>query len=189
MTVFLERTPAGREAVWRDGTRPRLGAAIGIIDGQGRRVSRLPARAVAVPESILMPIRTVRLGSPRHPHEGVRLGTVRRLPRGVRKEEYASRDYFDVWVPELAPSAALLSWAQAVPWTAARWTQFVRRYRAELRAPPVRRLLEMLAALSRTASFSIGCYCADESRCHRAVLADILRAAGASVHPAARRPG
>jgi len=127
-----------------------------------------------------MPMQIVRLGSPRKPREGVRIGTVRRLPRGVRKEEYATRDYFDVWLPELAPSAALVSWAQARPWTATRWATFARRYRAEMRAPSAARLIAMLAALSRTARFSVGCYCEDQSRCHRSVLGELLAEAGAS---------
>jgi uncharacterized protein YeaO (DUF488 family) len=128
-----------------------------------------------------MPIRIVRLGSPRHAGEGVRIGTVRRLPRGVRKTEYASRDYFDVWLPELAPSPALLTWALSRSWTDARWAGFARRYRSEMRAPSAARLVAVLAALSRSAPFSVGCYCEDESRCHRSVLRDILASAGAEV--------
>ena len=126
-----------------------------------------------------MPIAIVRLGSPRRRGEGVRLGTVRRLPRGVPKTQYASRDYFDVWLPELAPSAGLLAWAQREPLTPRRWAQFARRYGAELRAPAVQRLIAMLAALSRTASFSVGFYCEDESRCHRSLLGETLADAGA----------
>src|SRR6185436_934187 len=112
-----------------------------------------------------MPIDIVRLGSPRRRGEGVRLGTVRRLPRGVPKTQYASRDYFDVWLPELAPSARLLAWAQARPLTAARWAQFARRYRREMRTPSAARLVALLAALSADSKVSVGCYCEDESRC------------------------
>ena len=128
-----------------------------------------------------MAIRVVRLGAPRSKHEGVRLGTVRRLPRGVRKAEYAARDYFDVWLPELAPSAALLSWAQSQEWTPGRWATFVRKYRREMRQPQAARLLSLLAALSKTAGLSVGCYCEDLGRCHRSVLRDLLEEAGAEM--------
>ena len=128
-----------------------------------------------------MAIRVVRLGAPRSNHEGVRLGTVRRLPRGVRKAEYAARDYFDVWLPELAPSAALLSWAQSQEWTPGRWATFVRKYRREMRQPQAARLLSLLAALSKTAGLSVGCYCEDRGRCHRSVLRDLLEEAGAEM--------
>ena len=126
-----------------------------------------------------MAIHIVRLGSPRGAREGVRIGTVRRLPRGVRKADYASRDFFDVWLPELAPTAALVSWAQAEPWTPARWTRFEKRYRREMQAPSAQRLMALLAALSRTTNLSVGCYCEDESHCHRSVLRDLLADAGA----------
>src|SRR3954470_3755028 len=109
-----------------------------------------------------MPIRVVRLGSPRVPGEGPRLGTVRRPPRGVPKREFGSRDYFDVWLPELSPSAELLSWALTEPWTDARWRRFSRLYRKEMSAPASRHVIEALATLSATASFALGCYCEDE---------------------------
>ena len=128
-----------------------------------------------------MAIRVVRLGAPRSKHEGVRLGTVRRLPRGVRKAEYTARDYFDVWLPELAPSAALLSWAQSQEWTPGRWATFVRKYRREMRQPQTARLLSLLAALSKTAGLSVGCYCENAGRCHRSVLRDLLEEAGAEM--------
>ena len=128
-----------------------------------------------------MAIRVVRLGAPRSKHEGVRLGTVRRLPRGVRKAEYAARDYFDVWLPELAPSAALLSWAQSQEWTPGRWATFVRKFRREMRQPPAARLLSLLAALSKTAGLSVGCYCENAGQCHRSVLRDLLEEAGAEM--------
>jgi len=131
-----------------------------------------------------MPIRVVRLGTPRIPGEGVRLGTVRRPPRGVKKSEFARRDYYDVWLPELAASAPLVSWALADPWTDARWRRYAARYRKEMKEPGPRHLIETLAALSATTSFSVGCYCADPTRCHRSILAELLRDAGATVEMA-----
>src|SRR5436190_2208648 len=118
----------------------------------------------------LMAIRVVRLGSARIPREGVRIGTVRRLPRGVRKEDYARRDYFDVWLPDLAPSAELLSWAHVEPLEGKRWQRFAREYRREMKDPARQRLVNLLAALSRDADLSVGCYCEDETRCHRTLL-------------------
>src|SRR5215510_7197626 len=126
-----------------------------------------------------MPVSVVRLGTPRHADEGLRLGTVRRPPRGVPRSEFASRDFYDVWVPDLAPSPALLSWVTSQPITAARWQRFVREYRKEMRAPATQRLIGLLAALSARTNFSVGCYCEDESRCHRSVLRALLTDAGA----------
>jgi uncharacterized protein YeaO (DUF488 family) len=126
-------------------------------------------------------IRVVRLGTPRRAGEGLRLGTVRRPPRGVRKEDYARRDYFDVWLPELAPSAPLVSFALSRPFTPARWKSYAARYRREMRAPTAQRLLRLLAALSASADFSIGCYCPDESRCHRSLLRELLIENGAEI--------
>ncbi len=128
-----------------------------------------------------MPIRVVRLGTPRLEGEGLRLGTVRRPPRGVRKEEYASRDFYDLWLPELAPSAELFSYAMAEPLTAKRWTAYARRYRAEMAKPAAQRLLGLLAALSSRTDLSVGCYCADESHCHRSLLRELLVDAGATM--------
>jgi uncharacterized protein YeaO (DUF488 family) len=128
-----------------------------------------------------MPIRVVRLGDARRPGEGLRLGTVRRPPRGVRKDDYGRLDYFDLWFPELAPSAGLVSWALSEPFTPQRWARYARRYRREMRAPAAQRLIALLAALSRQASFSVGCYCADESRCHRSLLRELLAEAGAAM--------
>ena len=128
-----------------------------------------------------MPIHIVRLGTPRAREEGLRLGTVRRPPRGVRKEDYAARDFFDVWLPELAPSAPIVSEALSEPWTDARWRRFEREYRREMREPTARHLLELLAALSRQTNLAVGCYCEDESRCHRGILRDLLIEAGAEV--------
>lgn len=128
-----------------------------------------------------MALRVVRLGTVRRPNEGLRLGTVRRPPRGVRKEHYAARDYFDVWLPELSPSAPLVSFALSKPFTPARWTAYARRYRSEMRAPTAQRLLEVLAALSRQTNLSVGCYCEDESHCHRSLLKQLLIGKGAQV--------
>ena len=128
-----------------------------------------------------MAIRIVRLGTPRSPGEGTRLGTVRRPPRGVPKKEFASRDYFDVWLPELAPSQEVVSWALSEPWTDARWRQYVGKYHREMRAPGARHLIETLAALSHHADFAVGCYCEDATRCHRSLLRALLAEAGASL--------
>jgi uncharacterized protein YeaO (DUF488 family) len=128
-----------------------------------------------------MPIRTVRLGTARLPAEGLRIGTVRRPPRGVRKDDYSRRDFFDIWLPDLAPSAALVAWAQAKSLTPERWSTFARRYRGEMSKPPAQRLIALLAALSSQTAFSVGCYCVDESRCHRSVLRDLLQEAGAEL--------
>jgi uncharacterized protein YeaO (DUF488 family) len=130
-----------------------------------------------------MAIRIVRLGTPRLPGEGTRIGTVRRLPRGVRKERYAAEDWFDVWYPELAPSADLVKRAQAAG-TDAQWNAFVKSYRAEMKTPAASRTLDLLAALSRDAAFSVGCYCADEARCHRSILRELLAERGGKVIPA-----
>ncbi len=124
------------------------------------------------------PIRVVRLGSPRLAGEGLRLGTVRRPPRGVPKAEFASRDFYDVWLPELAPSEGLVKKALAAS-TEAEWRAFVKRYRAEMKAPEKARLLQLLAVLSRQTSFSVGCYCEDEGHCHRSVLRELLAEHGA----------
>ncbi len=125
-----------------------------------------------------MSIRIVRLGTNRLPGEGLRLGTVRRPPRGVRKTEYASRNYYDVWLPSLAPSPALVKQALAAR-TSRDWRRFAAKYRREMAATDPRALLDVLAALSHQAEFSVGCYCADESRCHRAVLRELLAERGA----------
>ena len=120
-----------------------------------------------------MSIRIVRLGSPRDPDEGTRLGTVRRPPRGVPKSEYASRDFYDVWFPNLAPSEELLKQALAAE-SDRDWKAFARRYRAEMKKPEAAKVLDVLAALSHQADFSVGCYCRDESRCHRSILRALL---------------
>jgi uncharacterized protein YeaO (DUF488 family) len=128
-----------------------------------------------------MAIRIVRLGATRSRGEGLRLGTVRRLPRGVRKTEYAKRDYFDLWLPELAPSRKLLGFANRAEWTDRRWEQFARRYLGEMARPPSKRLLAVLAKLSHHADFSVGCYCEDARRCHRSLLKELLVEHGATI--------
>ena len=128
-------------------------------------------------------IRIVRLGTPRASDEGLRLGTVRRPPRGVPKSEFARRDFYDVWVPELAPSTALFSWVKSQPLSDARWRTYARRYRAEMRRPEAERLIALLAALSQRTNLSVGCYCEDENRCHRSLLKQLLVDAGATVTP------
>ena len=128
-----------------------------------------------------MSIRVVRLGSPRAKGEGVRLGTVRRPPRGVKKSDFGRLDWYDVWMPDLAPSAQLVSWATNDEWTEARWKRFSREYSREMNSSATQRLIAVLAALSRDANFSVGCYCDDESRCHRSLLRELLIEAGADV--------
>jgi uncharacterized protein YeaO (DUF488 family) len=125
-----------------------------------------------------MPIRVVRLGSPRAKGEGLRLGTVRRPPRGVPKAEHASRDFYDVWLPELAPSERLVRQALRAT-NEASWRAFARRYRAEMKQPAAARLLDLLAALSRDSALSVGCYCEDATRCHRSMLRELLLERGA----------
>jgi uncharacterized protein YeaO (DUF488 family) len=125
-------------------------------------------------------VRSVRLGSPRARGEGLRIGTVRHPPRGVPKSEYARRDFYDAWLPELAPSAASVKLARAAG-SEREWLRFVRRYRSEMAAPERRRLLALLAALSHRTDFSVGCYCEDASRCHRSVLLRLLEENGARI--------
>ncbi len=125
-------------------------------------------------------IRIVRLGTPRVPGEGLRIGTVRRPPRGVPAARFAKDDWYDVWYPELSPSAGLVSSALTAT-TSAQWASFERRYRAEMKQPAPSRTLDLLAALSHGASFSVGCYCEDESRCHRSILRELLKERGADL--------
>lgn len=140
-----------------------------------------------------MAIRVVRRGSPRAAGEGVRIGTVRRPPRGVPKDEYAQRDLYDVWLPNLAPSEELLKRGQAAS-RACRgaasderaWRSFAARYRAEMKRPEAGRVLDVLAALSHGADFSVGCYCENEARCHRSVLRELLAERGAAIVQHAR---
>jgi uncharacterized protein YeaO (DUF488 family) len=127
-----------------------------------------------------MPIRIVRLGTPRAPGEGLRLGTVRRPPRGVPKEEFASRDFYDTWLPNLAPSAELMAAGRAAQ-TEQEWAAFKRKYQAEMNHPDASRVLDLLAALSHQTSFAVGCYCEDEQHCHRSVLRALLAQRGAEI--------
>jgi len=127
-----------------------------------------------------MAVRVVRLGTPRTPNEGLRLGTVRRPPRGVPKARFAKDDWYDLWLPDLAPSEALVKQGLRAK-SAAEWSAFMRKYRREMAAPERARLLDLLAALSRSASFAVGCYCEDESRCHRSVLRELLTERGAAL--------
>ena len=127
-----------------------------------------------------MPIRIVRLGSARLRGEGLRIGTVRRPPRGVPKSEFSSRNYYDVWLPLLAPSAQTVKMAQAAS-SEREWQRYTRTYRAEMAKPDARAVLDVLAALSHTAAFSVGCYCENEARCHRSILRDLLVERGAIV--------
>jgi uncharacterized protein YeaO (DUF488 family) len=127
-----------------------------------------------------MAVRIVRLGSPRAKGEGTRIGTVRRPPRGVPKAEFASQDWYDVWFPNLAPSAEIVKQAQDAQ-TPAQWNAFVRKYKAEMAAPDASHALQLLATLSRHSDFSVGCYCEDESHCHRSVLRELLAEKGAKL--------
>ena len=128
-----------------------------------------------------MAVRVVRLGTPRARDEGLRLGTVRRPPRGVKKEDFARRNYYDQWLPVLAPSQPLVSRALSVPWTDARWAKYVEDYRAEMSSPAPKQLIELLARMSHHLDFSVGCYCEREDRCHRSVLRQLLEERGAKL--------
>lgn len=127
-----------------------------------------------------MAIRIVRLGTPRAKDEGLRIGTVRRPPRGVPKSEFAAQDWYDVWFPNLSPSADLVKLALAAE-TPKQWAAFVRHFKAEMAVPEHARTLDVLAALSHTSDFALGCYCEDEARCHRSVLRELLAARGATI--------
>jgi uncharacterized protein YeaO (DUF488 family) len=127
-----------------------------------------------------VPISVVRLGTPRQPHEGLRLGTVRRPPRGVPKSDFAKRDYYDVWLPLLAPSQELVTFALASQ-DERSWKTFEKKYRAEMNKPDAARLLDLLAALSHQTNFSVGCYCENEDRCHRSLLRELLAECGAEI--------
>ncbi len=127
-----------------------------------------------------MPIHIVRLGSERAPGEGPRIGTVRRPPRGVPKTEFARRNWYDVWYPNLAPSVETMKLGQQASDDAG-WAVFARRYRAEMARPDATRSIDLLATLSHAASFSLGCYCQDESHCHRSLLRALLEERGAAV--------
>ncbi|MBA0225015.1 DUF488 family protein [Stenotrophomonas maltophilia] len=125
-----------------------------------------------------MALRVVRLGTPRQPGEGLRIGTVRRPPRGVPRSEFAPQDWYDVWFPTLSPSAELVKRAHEAT-TAADWTAFFRHYKAEMKAPDAAHALDLLAAMSQHSDISVGCYCEDEAHCHRKALRELLVARGA----------
>jgi uncharacterized protein YeaO (DUF488 family) len=126
-------------------------------------------------------LQIVRLGAPRAKGEGLRIGAARRPPRGVKKKDYARLDYYDAWLPELAPSQKIVSWALAKPWTDERWRRFRKSYLKEMKAPDAQRLIELFARLSHHADFSLGCYCEDESRCHRSILRELLKEKGGKI--------
>ncbi len=127
-----------------------------------------------------MAIHIVRLGTPRRRGEGLRIGTVRRPPRGVPKSEFARRDWYDVWFPTLAPSLETMKQAQAAQ-TPAQWNAFVRKYKAEMKSHEARHALDLLAAMSAHSDFSVGCYCEDEAHCHRSILRELLAERGARI--------
>jgi uncharacterized protein YeaO (DUF488 family) len=127
-----------------------------------------------------MAIRIVRLGSARLPNEGLRIGTVRRPPRGVPKSQFSSGNWYDVWLPNLSPTAETVKLAQTAE-SDRQWAAFVKRYRREMASPEHSRVIDLLAALSRQANLSVGCYCADETRCHRSVLRQMLADRGADI--------
>lgn len=127
-----------------------------------------------------MSVHVVRLGTPRIPGEGIRIGTVRRPPRGVPKAEFSTQNWYDVWFPNLAPSVETMQLGQAAT-SPPQWAAFVRKYRAEMAAPHATHDMELLAALSQTADFSVGCYCEREDRCHRSILKQLLIEHGAKV--------
>ena len=126
-------------------------------------------------------IRVVRIGTPRGRGEGLRVGTVRILPRGVKKEDYASRNLFDLWLPDVSPTRELVAYAQAKPWTDARWAAFAKRYLREMQRPEAQRVIALLAAFGRKTNFSICCYCENPWRCHRSLLGLLLRDHGAKI--------
>jgi len=127
-----------------------------------------------------MSVRIVRLGTPRHPGEGTRIGTVRRPPRGVPKAQFSSQNWYDVWFPNLAPSVTTMKLGLKAE-SPAEWSAFARKYKAEMAAPEAKHDLALLAVLSHTADFSVGCYCQDEARCHRSILKQLLIENGAKV--------
>ena len=129
-----------------------------------------------------MSIRVVRLGSQRAENEGLRIGTVRRPPRGVPKAKFASQNWYDVWFPNLAPSVETMKLGLAAK-TPAEWSRFTKRYLAEMATPENKHTIELLASLSRQSNFSVGCYCEDEARCHRSLLRELLAKAGAKLEP------
>lgn len=127
-----------------------------------------------------MSVQIVRLGTTRKSNEGLRIGTVRRPPRGVKKSEYASQNWYDVWLPNVAPTAELMRQGQTAE-SDKEWSRFVKKYRSEISSPDKSRILDLLAAMSHTSNFSVGCYCENESRCHRSILRELLAERGAKL--------
>ena len=127
-----------------------------------------------------MSVQIVRLGTTRKSNEGLRIGTVRRPPRGVKKSEYVSQNWYDVWLPNVAPTAELMRQGQTAE-SDKEWSRFVKKYRSEMSSPDKSRILDLLAALSHTSNFSVGCYCENESRCHRSILRELLAERGAKL--------
>jgi uncharacterized protein YeaO (DUF488 family) len=127
-----------------------------------------------------MPVQIVRLGTTRKSNEGLRIGTVRRPPRGVKKSEYVSQNWYDVWLPNIAPTAELMRQGQTAE-SDKEWSRFVKKYRSEMSSSDKSRILDLLAALSHTSNFSVGCYCENESRCHRSILRELLAERGAKL--------
>ena len=125
-----------------------------------------------------MPVQIVRLGSARTSNEGLRIGTVRPPPRGVKKSEYASQNWYDVWLPNVAPTIELMKQGQTAE-SDKEWSRFIKKYRLEMSSPEKSRILDLLAALSHSSNFSVGCYCENESRCHRSILRELLAERGA----------
>jgi uncharacterized protein YeaO (DUF488 family) len=135
---------------------------------------------ITIKGEIKMAIRIVKLGSPRETHEGLRVGTVRRPPRGVPKTEYARKDFYDVWLPNLSPSPELMKEGKAAQDDRS-WASFRKKFRTEMSRPEASRVLELLAALSHQTQLSVGCYCQDEKRCHRSILRELLEERGADL--------
>jgi len=170
------------------GGQPRLRVADAVgtryhaaaLGPPGMRIRQVPPLGVPEPAQLgeSMAVRIVRLGTDRAPQEGLRIGTVRRPPRGVPKSEFSSGNWYDVWLPNLAPSADTVKLGLSAK-SPHEWNTFVKRYRAEMATPDSSRVLDLLAALSHESNFSVGCYCEDESRCHRSVLRELLRDRGA----------
>jgi uncharacterized protein YeaO (DUF488 family)/predicted nucleic acid-binding protein len=154
-------------------------AAAGKVDDMEENCHESPTKKPRQSSSILSPtsyLGTFRIGSPRRPGEGLRVGTVRFLPRGVKKEDYARLDYFDVWFPLLSPSSELLKWLKSREWSSeqVRWSKFRERYVAEMKKTDARQAIKLLAELARATPLSIGCYCENESACHRSILRDLI---------------
>jgi len=150
------------------------------VDAAGSRDGATIAASAIDTGDLGMSVRIVRLGTPRQAGEGLRIGTVRRPPRGVPKERFAADDWYDVWYPVLAPSPETMKIGQAAQ-TDAQWAAFKKKYRSEMAAPEAAHTIGLIAALSKGANFSVGCYCENEARCHRSLLRELLAAAGAEI--------